>query len=802
MRAAYESSARFKPWPMGRRAAKTRTALSCAMCGHGPIVPVTGQHLYRGVFEGAQIAWVSPDYKQADAVWRKEIRPRLAGKPGVTISKTDRIVTVECNNGETGLLEIRSNENVDAIRGNHYHGIVCDEAGYFDLEYAWHDVIEPALVDKAGWAIMASTTNAGKDGNEEARIPSYFNLMVAQLTQNPIYDDLGIEMPELDPNIWQVFHRRTRDNPVLPKAEVERIYAQHTPDSPTLQQEYDALLIRAHGGRAFPEFDDVHVVPTKRYANPDYNYYGCLDWGYVQGAYYLISVDPDGRCELIWEYYDDFKRKHAAEAAEEIFTLSRHLPLPKAIYFDNQMAADTGVKGGMRLIDEWNAGLAKMVRNPQYTPIMIPSAKEGQGRKTYRQTKKNIMHKYLQWEDIRDPRSNELQPWAAPKLRVQAHCKGFIREMMSLSVADHDVEDVDTTQPDHCLIGSTLVLVDRACIPIDSVQVGDRVLTRQGWKRVLSRRMTNPSAAVFTASFSNGKNLTGTANHPVYVIGRGFIRYDALSLGDCLLPTWSVSLWAKWSEWKSRLKQYRYGVAKSITGAGSTFNGMVSGFIGACSRIPVGLSPPAGISTTSTGIGPTTDLKTSRPTKATSTSGITASSPSMNASVPREAGMLASTPLLGTPNLPKNNVVPPRVKATNYTLGLSVHTPAQAAERFVSRCFRWAATLPIVKNATCVLTRLVSAGNAPVYNLMVEDAPEFVAEGVLVHNSYDAVCFFLVANALGPEVREPPTNYDIFTMESLKERHQPSYNEDWDGEGYDEPGRFHLSTGHELEEIG
>lgn len=520
MRAAYESPARFKPWPMGRRAAKTRTALSCAMCGHGPIVPVTGQHLYRGVFEGAQIAWVSPDYKQADAVWRKEIRPRLAGKPGVTISKTDRIVTVECNNGETGLLEIRSNENVDAIRGNHYHGIVCDEAGYFDLEYAWHDVIEPALVDKAGWAIMASTTNAGKDGNEAARIPSYFNLIVAQLTQNPIYDDLGIEMPELDPNIWQVFHRRTRDNPVLPKAEVERIYAQHTPDSPTLQQEYDALLIRAHGGLAFPEFEttgNVHVVPTRRYANPDYHYYASLDWGYRQGSYNLFSVDQDGRIEMVWEFYEEFQRLHAAEAAERILLASRHLPVPKAVYFDSQMAADTGVKGGMRLIDEWNEGMAKVIRNSQYTPVMIPSAKEGQGRKTYRQTKKNIMHRYLQWEDIRDPRSGELQPWAAPKLRIQAHCKGFIREMSSLSIADHDAEDVDTTQPDH---------------------------------------------------------------------------------------------------------------------------------------------------------------------------------------------------------------------------------------------------------------------------------------------GFDSCCFMLVARALAPDHVEPPTNYDIFTMESLKERHQPSYNEDWDGEGYDEPGRFHISTGHELEEIG
>lgn len=465
----YESPARFKVVAGGRRSAKTGTALRCAMAGHGPVDPITGIHKRPGVFEGAQIAWLAPDYKQADAVWRKEIRPRLSGVPGVTIHKSDRIVEVPAVGG---LLEIRTNENIDSLRGNKYHGVVPDEAAYLDFEYAWNDVISKCLIDYAGWLFVPSTTNAGPDGNDTRRIPSYFNLIVAALTGNTIYDDTGVELPKVNPSEWAYFHFRTRDNPILPADEIEREYNQYPPDSPVRQQELDALLIRAHAGRAFPEFDTtVHVVPTRKWNPDNWDYYAGLDWGYRQGAFQVWGVDPDGNIELCWEYYDDFRNLHAREAAERIFRAGRiNMPLPEMIFHDDQMTQDTGVAGGMRLIDEWAQGMARVFPDPNRMPMMRASAKQGRDRMTYRQLKKNVMHRYLAYRDIRDPDTGHLEPWAMPKLRVQAHCKGFIREMLSLPLAPHDATDVDTDAPDHAYDCACFVLVARPEPPGEPVR--------------------------------------------------------------------------------------------------------------------------------------------------------------------------------------------------------------------------------------------------------------------------------------------------------------------------------------------
>lgn len=87
---------------------------------------------------------------------------------------------------------------------------------------------------------------------------------------------------------------------------------------------------------------------------------------------------------------------------------------------------------------------------------------------------------------------------------------------------------------DQCLIAGTMIWTRSGETAIERISIGDEVLTRKGWKRVNACGMTNPCAKVLTILLSNGRNLTGTANHPVFT-NKGFAPLDALSYVDILL---------------------------------------------------------------------------------------------------------------------------------------------------------------------------------------------------------------------------------------------------------------------------
>jgi hypothetical protein len=454
-RPVLEDGARFKLIRKGRRSGGSRVALHAIVNGHGP------NRKFRGLLQGGLVVWIGPSYKQTDAIWREDVRPLFNGLAGVKLNESDYRVEVD----GAGTLEVLSARNIDTLRGRGPDGVVCDEGAHWDLEYAWNAVIRPALATKQGWAMFPSTTNRSKDGNHAERMPSYFNVLC--LARSGLDLPPGVDAPDLDPLEWSEYHVPTEANPLLPESELDSLYrASGGRESPIAQQELMALLVPGGEGLGFPEWNSrVHVISPKPRYDRDLRYYASLDWGRRQGAYHVYSVDHDGDIEMIWEYYHDFRGMHAFEAAITIFKAQRYVPVPEIIYYDDQMNQDTGVKLGTTLISEWRQGMESSIPNPDYLPDMTASAKQGKYGKTYRQIKKNLMHRYLQYSDVRDPRSGEVEPWAAPKLRVWSNCTGFIREMASLPVSEHDPEDVDTNCPDHAYDSCCLFLCGHAEAP-------------------------------------------------------------------------------------------------------------------------------------------------------------------------------------------------------------------------------------------------------------------------------------------------------------------------------------------------
>jgi predicted phage terminase large subunit-like protein len=217
-----DSAARFKIVRAGRRFGKSRLGLRASILGHGPLTdfPDGRRPLRRGVVDGGTIAWIAPTYTQARAIWVEEIVPRFAGKMYCRINESQKTLTVG-----TGRLLLRSAESIDSLRGIKLDGVVNDEGAFFDLDYALHRVLRPALIDRNGWTLTVSSPDIG----------SYFNRLVAEVERGERGDD------------WQAWRGYTRDNPRLSPAEIDDMYSDYPPGSTDLLQELEAELLEAHG---------------------------------------------------------------------------------------------------------------------------------------------------------------------------------------------------------------------------------------------------------------------------------------------------------------------------------------------------------------------------------------------------------------------------------------------------------------------------------------------------------------------------------------------------------------------------
>lgn len=290
-----ESGCKRKIVRAGRRFGKTRLALQCAASGHGPMDGL--RRSLGGILDGVDVLWLSPDYPQSRAIWREEILPRFSGVQGITISESERRVSVQ----GLGELELRSAEAIDSVRGRRFGGVVVDEGAWLDLEYALNSVLLPTLADEDGWLLVISSPNGGHDGNSAKRVPSQFNL---------ICEEIG----EGGRPSWKEWHHRTEDNPTLSQQVIAELRAEYPEGSLTAQQELDALLV-AGGGRFYPE-----LLPSvvSFFIRPDelprleswHRFWGFFDWGFGHPSVFGNMVQIGDVTYLLdtlymWKYQDE-----------------------------------------------------------------------------------------------------------------------------------------------------------------------------------------------------------------------------------------------------------------------------------------------------------------------------------------------------------------------------------------------------------------------------------------------------------------------------------------------------------------
>lgn len=189
-REVHESCKRFSVLALHRRAGKTKLG----------VMQLVDQALR---FSGPQglFFYVAPELKQATAIAWRELKATIDGlirTAAVDVREGDLSVTFR--NG--AMIRLYGADNPDAMRGVRLDGVVMDEVAQMKPE-VWHEIVQPALADRLGWALFIGT-------------PKGLNLF------SELYFRASERMAEDDPD-WFAARYTVDDTEALMSSEVERL---------------------------------------------------------------------------------------------------------------------------------------------------------------------------------------------------------------------------------------------------------------------------------------------------------------------------------------------------------------------------------------------------------------------------------------------------------------------------------------------------------------------------------------------------------------------------------------------------
>ena len=137
------------------------------------------------------------------------------------------------------------------------------------------------------------------------------------------------------------------------------------------------------------------------------------------------------------------------------------------------------------------------------------------------------------------------------KLKIHESCAKTIwegtrytypkQEMVANKNASEKPMDKDNHAMD-CFVAGTLVETSKGQIPIEEVKIGDSVLTREGYKKVINSGIASLNSKTIKVEFANGSVLVGTPDHLVWTENKGFVALDSLRYSDKVVVSnnWEV----------------------------------------------------------------------------------------------------------------------------------------------------------------------------------------------------------------------------------------------------------------------
>lgn len=396
----------------------------------------------------------------------------------------------------------------DQVRQYTWSYFVIDEMAFQDDSEAGYYALLPAL-GKHGAAFMVSTAS-----------PSFFETIYSQHRVDSHTKEMqGVELWSNHNEIEAMFLHWSAD----PSKSEEWADAEAAKyggrDSAFWRSEYEGDFGAMRGGLVFPQFSmDRHVIKSavfKKVPN-EWPKYRSIDPGYGESACAVgwYAVNPADRMMILYrELY--VRNQTVQEIAPKIKAMSGREEYEFTI-IDPSAFAQTLAASGKSIADLFCA------HGINVTPAYRDATKK---------------HQIQAFADALVVRA-----WGEPSFKALDTCENFVNEMLRYrwrEVPDGSPKPetpikVDDHMIDACIPGWVTVECRDGRRRIDSISVGDEVLTRDGWRSVKAHAVTNEDAELWMVLHEDGK-LIATANHPVWTENRGFVRLDQLTQSDTLL---------------------------------------------------------------------------------------------------------------------------------------------------------------------------------------------------------------------------------------------------------------------------
>lgn len=249
-------------------------------------------------------------------------------------------------------------------------------------------------------------------------------------------------------------------------------------------------------GLVYDGFDPkIHILPADFTIPQSWPRFWAIDWGWNDPMVLQFwAKDGDGRMYLYRERYETERLvEDVAKWALNEIEMKRE-PRPQAVICDhdptNAAAFTRHGKIGCTMADK--ADMKKGIQQVQ-TRLRV----QGDGRPRLFIAKGLLAH--------------------APDQRLRAKGKptSTIEEMRSY-VWNPKKDEPEDKNNHGCFVAGTIVYTNRGMIPIEAVQIGDSVLSRDGMTTVKDSAMTNPAAEIYRLELANGQAIEGTYDHPVW----------------------------------------------------------------------------------------------------------------------------------------------------------------------------------------------------------------------------------------------------------------------------------------------
>lgn len=427
-----------------------------------------------------RFGYIAPTYTQAKDVAWSYLKEYTAAIPGAKVSESELSVTLPHNGAR---IRLYGADNYDRLRGLYLDGVVIDEAGD-QHPRAWTEVIRPALSDRKGWATFIGTP---KGRNEFFRI---------------------FERSRTDPD-WYSARLAASETGLIDESELRDARSQMSAEQYAQEYEcdFESSIIGAYYAAGLREADK-------------------------QGRIGPLAIDPMMELRAYWDIGGTGARSDATAiwvaqfVGQQVRVLDYYEAAGQPLATHVNWLRDNGYGRAVCVLPHDGANAEKVIATTYQSSLnqagfsTIVVKNQGRGAAVSRiEAGRRVIGNI--WFD-RDK--------TAPGREALAHYHERMDEVRRVGLGpEHDWSS------HACLAAGSMIETARGLIPIEAVEIGEKVWTPAGWGHVSNAGAVKVAQKLLRLTFDDGSTLTVTPDHKVFTTD-GVVRADALGY-DSLVHT-------------------------------------------------------------------------------------------------------------------------------------------------------------------------------------------------------------------------------------------------------------------------